>query len=185
MVKSKRQTFEKGDIVFLCISRGSNNYLPSWMKAVVVQYPAEECLRARGFGYHRCDPKIKTGLGECNIGTDPTRVKIHRLDRNGKKSEGAWSRETINNTRSKILTLEEGEPIMAELAVRKTEQEKRYKERTMRHQAERRLDKAAEPMAEALRRIERGQFKSAAEASSIAATVLDLLEPPKEEEDEN
>ncbi len=172
--------------MFYNISKGSKyGGLASWGKAVVVQYPAKECQNARGFGYHHCNPKVKKGeFGACRVATDPTRVKIHRLDRNGEKQTGVWAQETINNTRTKVLTFEEGQPIMDDLAQRYIERDQAFKVRSARNSAQYRIDKAAIPMVKALKRIARGRFTSAPEAASIAAEVLELVKaPPKKEEE--
>ncbi len=189
---SKRQVFKRGQKVFICTSRGSKSSLAIWSRAVVVQYPAKECQKARGFGYHHCNPKATDPISACRVETDLARVKICQLNRDGKEESGVWAQKTINNTRSKVLTLEEGEPIMEELAQRRVQRDQAFKMRSARSTVQHRMEKAAVPMAKALKKIQ-VRFRDdktpilgyahVNELRQIATDVLELLKAPKKTED--
>ena len=168
----KRQVFKRGQKVFTCTVRAGKYNLATWIPAKVTN-PEPKVCPSKTITYHVCYSS------RCKPVPDSRFVDIVKLDREGKRITNGWGKRQVRNVRSVILSEEEAQPVLIEITARKVYQKRTTIKRGATVTVQHRMEKAAVPMAKALKRIAIGRFTSATGAASIAVEVLELLKVPK------
>lgn len=181
MPKSTRQTFKQGQKVVICTSRGGTYGLPNWVQAEVTNPEPKICPNK--VSYHYCH-------SSCKPVPDPRYVDIVRLDRDGKMLTDSWSKKTVRNMRNVIMDRDEAQPMLEEIARRAAKRVHNNTKRQAISTARQRIDRAAVPMAKALKKIQLTLSRESVAmdeidvAASIAADALALLKVPKKEKED-